>query len=75
MAKATPAPAAPAVDINLFDARVVDRHIAEGRTTQEAYEAFLASMPDESEEAAPAEVRFVVRGRVLATRGIEEDEN
>ncbi len=74
MAKATPA-SAPAIDENLFDARTVDRHIAEGRTTQAAYDAFMASLPDDSEEAAPSEVRFVVRTRVLATRGIEEEEN
>ncbi len=75
MAKAQPTP----VDESLFDGRTVDRHIAEGRTTKEAYEAYLASLPDDTEEAVESEVRFVVRGRVLAThlanQGVEEDEN
>ena len=60
---------------SLFDARVVDRHIAEGRTTREAYEAHLASLPDESAEGVPSELRFVVRGRALATNGSGEDES
>ena len=60
---------------SLFDERVVERHIAEGRTTKEAYEAYLASLPDETEEVVQSELRFTVRGRPLATAGYEEDES
>ena len=61
----------------LFDSRTVERHIAEGRTTREAYEAFLASMPDEADECLDSDVRFVVRGRIMATAAPsgEEEEN
>jgi hypothetical protein len=73
---ASPSAAAAGSDVNeaLFDSRVVDRHIKEGRTSTEAYEAWLASQPDLSEECAPSDVRFVVRGRALATAGVEEEE-
>lgn len=60
---------------SLFDSRVVERHIAEGRTTKEAYEAYLASLPDETEEGVQSDLRFTVRGRPLATGGYEEDES
>jgi len=60
---------------SLFDSRVVDRHISEGRTTQEAYQAYLASLPDESAEGTASELRFVVRGRALATNSSDEDES
>ncbi len=60
---------------SLFDSRVVDRHIIEGRTTREAYEAYLAALPDESEEVLHSDLRFTVRGRPLATAGYQEDES
>lgn len=60
---------------SLFDSRVVDRHISEGRTTREAYEAYLAGLPDETEEGTLSELRFVVRGRALATNGSDDDES
>ena len=60
---------------SLFDSRVVDRHIAEGRTTQAAYDAFLASLPDEADEAELSELKFVVRGRALASTGSDDDES
>ena len=59
----------------IFDSRVVERHIAEGRTTQEAYTAYLKSLPDETEEVIQSDLRFHVRGRPLATAGYEEDES
>lgn len=65
----------PATPEFLFDARTVDRHIKEGRTTQAEYDAFLASLPDEADEAVDSDVRFVVRGRLLATSGIVEEED
>jgi len=60
---------------SLFDSRVVERHIEEGRTTTEAYEAYLASLPDETEEVIHSELRFTVRNRPLATAGYDEDES
>jgi hypothetical protein len=79
MAKAVtaqvPTAATPSVDDALFDSRVVDRHIKEGRTTQAAYESYLSSLPDESEECVQSDVRFHVRGRILATPGVDEEEN
>ena len=60
---------------SLFDARVVDRHISEGRTTQAAHEAYLAALPDEAEEGAPSDLKFVVRGRTLASNGSEDDDS
>ncbi|MBM4390827.1 MAG: hypothetical protein FJ090_06865 [Deltaproteobacteria bacterium] len=75
MAKAEPT----TVDESLFDGRTVDRHIAEGRTTREAYEAYLASLPDDTEEATESDVRLVICGRALdthlANQGAEEEEN
>ena len=66
----------PNTDEALFDSRTVDRHINEGRTTQEAYDAYLAALPDEAAESTDSDVRFVVRGRILATSGTgEEDDN
>ncbi len=58
----------------LFDSRVVERHIAEGRTTQVAYDAYLAGLTDEAEEVVESDLRFTVRGRPLATAGYDEDE-
>ncbi len=60
---------------SLFDSRVVDRHISEGRTTQKAYDAYLAGLPDEADEGAESELKFVVRGRALATNGSNDDES
>lgn len=57
----------PQVDVALFDTRTVERHLVEGRTTQEAYEAHLASLPDDAAECVESDVRFVVRGRTIAT--------
>lgn len=59
---------------SLFDERVVERHIAEGRTTREAYAAYLAGLPDDSAEVVESDLRFTVRGRPLATSGIVEDD-
>ena len=39
------------------------------------YDQILASLPDESAEGVPSELRFVVRGRALATNGSGEDES
>lgn len=61
------------IDESLFDSRTVDRHIKEGRTTQAAYDAFLASLPDDAAECVDSDVRFIVRGRMLATNGITEE--
>ena len=65
------------VDESLFDSRTVDRHIAEGRTTREAYDTYLAGLPDDAEDCVESDVRFVVRGRILATTAPsgEEEEN
>jgi len=59
---------------SLFDARVVDRHIAEGRTTRAAYEAYLASLPDDAAACSESDLRFVVRNRPMATAGHVEDD-
>ena len=61
------------IDESLFDSRTVDRHISEGRTTQAAYDAFMAGLPDEADECVDSDVRFIVRGRILATSGITEE--
>ncbi len=59
---------------SLFDSRVVERHIAEGRTTEAAFQAHLDALPDEAAEQVESELRFVVRGRTLATVGSDDDE-
>jgi hypothetical protein len=60
---------------SLFDSRVVERHIAEGRTTEAAYKAYLASLPDETEECLQSDLKFVVRGRSLSSGIADEDES
>lgn len=59
----------------LFDSRVFERHIAEGRITQAGYDAYLAGLTDEAEEVVESELRFTIRGRPLATAGYVEDES
>jgi hypothetical protein len=39
-----------AINPDLFDIRVVERHISEGRITRKDYDKWLASLPDEAEE-------------------------
>ncbi len=46
-------------DESLFDVRVVERHIADGRITRKQYEAWLAGLEDEAEEGEETETRLV----------------
>ncbi len=46
-------------DESLFDVRVVERNIAEGRITREQYDTWLTSLDDEAEEGAETETRLV----------------
>jgi len=42
----------------LFDVRVVKRNRRDGSSNQAEHEAFLASLPDEAEEAVETETRM-----------------
>ena len=53
------------IDPNLFDVRVVERHIAEERVTRKDYEDYLASLADESEEGEDTVTRMA--GPVIPT--------
>lgn len=42
-----------------YDIRTVERKIKTGEITEEEYQAYLASLPDESENAEEMEAKFV----------------
>lgn len=42
-----------------FDVRTLKRNLERGTISREAYDAYLASLPDASENAAPIEAEFV----------------
>ena len=42
----------------LFDVRVVKRDLRDGTTHQKDHEAYLATLPDEAEEAVETETRM-----------------
>ncbi len=46
------------IDVSLFDVRVVERHISEGRVTRKDYQNHLASLADETEEGEETETRM-----------------
>ncbi len=77
MAKSAPAALVlptPYTAESLFDSRVVERHIVEGRTTELAFQAHLDALPDDAGEQIESELRFVIRNRILATVGPSDDE-
>jgi len=41
-----------------FDIRVVPHHMRRGELTDEEYEAFLATLPDDADECVPTETTF-----------------
>ena len=45
-------------NIENYDVRVVQRYLREGRIRREDYEAWLASLPDESALCTETETRF-----------------
>ena len=44
---------------NKFDLRTIERKIKTGEVTQEEYQQYLDSLPDESENATEMEVKFI----------------
>ncbi len=42
----------------IFDVRTIEHKLRRGDVTKADYQAYLASLPDESEEAAESETRF-----------------
>ena len=44
---------------NKFDLRTIERKIKTGEVTQEEYQQYLASLPDESENATEMDVKFI----------------
>jgi hypothetical protein len=44
---------------NKFDIRTIERKIKTGQITEEEYKQFLASLPDESENAENMDTQFV----------------
>lgn len=46
-------------DVRLFDLRTVERNIKRGLITRKEYERFLKSLPDATENVAPAETEPV----------------
>ena len=44
---------------NKFDLRTIERKIKTGEVTQEEYQQYLASLPDESENSTEMDVKFI----------------
>ena len=42
-----------------FDLRTIERKVKTGEVTQEEYQQYLASLPDESENSTEMEVKFI----------------
>ncbi len=61
----------------LFDVRAVERHITEGKCTPTEYQAYVASLPDDAEEADTSHVQMIVHARARRApstdRGEEEE--
>ena len=49
-----------------FDLRTIERKIKTGEVTQEEYQQYLDSLPDESENATEMEVKFVYAAQAKA---------
>lgn len=46
-------------ELHNLDVRLQRRNLRSGKITQEQLDAHLAGLPDEAEEAVPAEAKFV----------------
>lgn len=57
----------------LFDSRLVERHIRQGLTTREGYDAWLAKQPDVADRAEFINVESLQRGDDLSS--LESDLN
>ena len=49
-----------------FDLRTIERKIQTGEITEKEYQEYLASLPDESENATEMEVKFVYAAEAKA---------
>lgn len=49
-----------------FDLRTIERKIQAGEITEKEYQEYLASLPDESENATEMEVKFVYAAEAKA---------
>ena len=59
----------------LFDLRIVERHIQEGKVTQADYDAFLASIEDSAGNVEQSNVSLVTHHRARVTRAeVPEEE-
>lgn len=59
---------------NLFDSRTVERHISEGTVTREEYEAWLASLPDDGDDAEESGIVMILHPRARRPVGDASDE-
>ncbi len=66
----------PSVPEAMFDLRVVERHIHEGRVTQAEYDTFLSGLEDSASNVETSSVSLVthVRSRVVQADVAEDEE-
>lgn len=66
----------PALPLELFDLRNLERYFAEGKLTQEQYDTFLAGLEDSSDLAEVSSVQMLSHRRVRRMETVSsEDES
>jgi len=50
------------IDLELYDTRIVERNILEGKLDRATWDAYLAALPDDADDAEATECRMGVDG-------------
>lgn len=64
----------PALPIELFDLRNLERYLSEGKLTREQYEAYLNGLEDSSDTADQSNVQMLSHRRVRRIETVASEE-